>query len=273
MNAPRDARPTAYVRAIIGTAAFLRAQEAFGILTEVLRPNQLRLPYVSFLPDLSPAVLLWLVGLWAVLALCFATGFQTRVSGLSLALVMGYVLLFDQQSYSNHLYLLILATALLALGNSGATFSLDARRSDRHAPPRAATVPNWLVLLLRWQLSMVYFWGAVGKLTVPFLSGDIVREFTQPTIRVWLRSTGSEGAILATIAGAAIATELFLSVAIWLPRLRYLTLATGAALHGGMIALFWSSEAAAQIQIFAVVSLALYLPSFFEGNRPQPQGD
>lgn len=270
VNEPRDARPAAYVRAAIGAAALLRAQEAYGILFEVLRPNQFRLPYVLFMPDLSLTVMPWLVGIWAMLAFCFSVGFQSKISGIGLALVMTYVLLLDEQTYSNHLYLLTIATVLLVLGNAGAAFSMDAVWG-KNKPTKAATVPNWLVLLLRFQLSMVYFWGSLAKLTIPFLTGGIVREFSQPSVLSWLHRTGLEEAILMSTAVAAIVMELFLSIAIWIPRLRYTVLSIGVLLHGGMIALFWNSEVATQIEIFAFVSLALYLPTLLDNPKARPE--
>lgn len=53
--------------------------------------------------------------------------FQSQLADAILTLLMGYVLLFDQQTYSNHLYLLVIVTSLLTVGDSGAAFSLDAR--------------------------------------------------------------------------------------------------------------------------------------------------
>lgn len=263
LAAPGDPVPVGYARFVIGVAALLRAQEGYAILTDVLRPGSLRLPYVPLLPDLAPTVLPFLVGLWAVCAACFAVGFRTRICGATLTLTMGYVLLLDQQTYSNHLYLLVLATGLLTAGNAGAAFSVDATRQK--AAPQ--TVPSWLPLLLRYQLSTVYFWGALAKLTIPFLTGDIVREHTNPAITDFLQRTGYTDALFSALAFGVVGAELALSIILWLPQWRYAAFALGTALHVGMVILFWDSPAATQIQIFAVLSLGLYLPTIFAARR------
>ncbi|MBC8135068.1 MAG: HTTM domain-containing protein, partial [Fibrella sp.] len=265
-SAPRDAIPVGYVRGMIGAAALLRAQEAYGILTEVLRPERLRLPYAPFVPDLPSAMVLWLVTIWAILAFCFAVGLWTRWAGFALALVMGYVLFLDQQTYSNHLYLLVNVTGLLAAGNAGAAFSVDAMLKARQGGVSPGTVPSWLVLLLRWQLSMLYFWGAVNKLNITFLSGEILAQHLPTIVLAWIRSTGIEDGILASLAVLTVSGELFLAVGIWLPRFRYLVFVAGLVIHLGMIAMFSQSFVATQIQIFAIASLTLYIPTLMESR-------
>ena len=47
-------------------------------------------------------------------------------------------------------------------------FSLDRRRH----PEWPTTVPRWNVLLLRFQLFIVYFYGAIAKLNPDWLAGE-----------------------------------------------------------------------------------------------------
>src|SRR5688572_20840574 len=103
----------ALARLAVGAAAAAEAFAAAPLLRLASDPLIIRMPLVPFLPRLSGAAVAVFVVVWAAAALTFAVGVARRVSGSILLAALGYVLLLDQQTYSNHAYLLFLLTALL----------------------------------------------------------------------------------------------------------------------------------------------------------------
>lgn len=61
-------------------------------------------------------------------------------------------------------------------------------------------------------------------------------------------------------------TELLLVIMLWVPRLRYVFAVTGIALHLGM-SVFSPPFVATQIQIFAIISTALYILILLPSQR------
>lgn len=73
-----------------------------------------------------------------------------------------------------HTYLLTMAVLVLALAPNGRSLSLDRWRAGAGAAPQHG--PLWPLALLRLQLALVYFWGAVDKTNVAFLSGSRLQQ-------------------------------------------------------------------------------------------------
>ena len=99
-------------------------------------------------------------------------GLRTRLCGTILTLSMAYTLFFDQQLYSNHLYLATLVVLLLTIADSAARWSLDARRLGRRD-----LILEWPTLLLKIQISIVYFYAALLKINPQYLSGTMIADF------------------------------------------------------------------------------------------------
>ena len=79
-----------------------------------------------------------------------------------------YVFLLEKSVYMNHYYLIALLCFLLIWMQPHRAFALDRYRF----PDLPATVPRWNVLLLRVQLFIVYFYGAIAKLNPDWLAGE-----------------------------------------------------------------------------------------------------
>ena len=92
------------------------------MLPRLLTPLVVKIPFSPLVPVLPSSALRLFLAVWLVAALAFALGWKTRVAGAVLALVTGYTLVLDQQTYSNHLYLLFLVILLLTIA--------DQRRED-----------------------------------------------------------------------------------------------------------------------------------------------
>ena len=227
-------------RILIGIAALVRGLEAGRVLWRVLDPNVLAFPLLPWLPRPHQFVVPLLILAWVALAAGFTAGYRTRITGGGLVLLMAYTLLLDQQTYSNHLYLLILIVGVLA------------------------SVPEPQPLL-RWQLSIVYGFSVLWKCNLYYLSGAVIAAHLVPPFQQW-----GKFEYLAPLAFASVIAEAFLAVAFWLPRYRTLAWVVGLGLHFGCV-LILAPGYQVQIAVFALEMVALYTafgPPPFRLYRP-----
>lgn len=113
----------------------------------------------------------WALGL---LALCILLGLFYRVTSLLFFLGFTYLFLVDRSYYTNHHYLICLLALIMALVPAHRAFSLDRYTSPRR---RSQLVPVWSVVLLRFQVGVVYFYGGLAKLDADWLSGLPMSQF------------------------------------------------------------------------------------------------
>ena len=115
-------------------------------------------------------------GVLAVLALAIALGAWHRLASALFVVGFAYTQLIDVTNYLNHHYLVVLVGIQLALLPANAMWSVDARR--RPALGRA-TVPAWMVWLLRFQIGVVYVFAGLAKAKTDWLG------YGQP-LNLWL---------------------------------------------------------------------------------------
>lgn len=188
-----------------------------------------------------------LLGLW--------TRFSVAVTGLTVGTLVFGCGYFDGQHawIHHHTHLLAHATLLLALTPCGRSFSLDRwwlRRAGWVAPEVG---PLWAVPLLALQTSAVYFFGALDKTSVRFLSGDHLRGI------VAVYYTGSDpvelpgyAALLVLTSIAVVLLEYLLAFALFVPRWQRWCMPIGLVLHG---VLYVSIE----VGTFSLTMAILYL--------------
>jgi hypothetical protein len=250
---------------VVGLATIGFALESWANIGRVLSPQVVDMPYVAWYPILPAVMLPVFVVVWLCASLAFALGLGTRVSGAILALSMAYTLFFDQQLYSNHLYLATLVVLLLTIAESGARFSLQARFSGGRN-----LIPEWPILLLKIQISIVYFYAALLKINPQYLSGAMLSSFWPFSDLAALPGGLSTAQVLPLIAAASILIELFLSVALWVPRLRWLALLVGIGFHLMIIYTGGTTPGEPDIAfaIFALVTVGPYA-LFFDFPTPR----
>ncbi|MBX3155067.1 MAG: HTTM domain-containing protein [Deltaproteobacteria bacterium] len=115
-------------------------------------------------------------GVLAALALMIALGAWYRIVVPLFTLGFLYTQLIDVTNYLNHHYLVVLLGGLLAFLPANAMWSVDARRRPEL---RRATVPAWMVWLLRFQVGVVYCFAGLAKLKLDWLG------YGQP-LNLWL---------------------------------------------------------------------------------------
>jgi hypothetical protein len=162
---------------------------------------------------------------------------------------------WEQQTYSNHMMFIAWLALWLAVVPSDASWSLAARERG------GRTVCWGDQVLLMAQLSVCYLFAALSKLNPGFLSGDGLQSYV--TVRVDL-----PGPVWAVLAGAAVLTELGLSLGLWLPRTRWVAGVAGLLLHLTILVAMWSHAWA--LSAFGIACLALY-PMFLV-TPPGPDG-
>lgn len=243
-------RAIGLLRITVGTAALLKAAELAPVLARFDDPSTLRIPYLTGFSVTDVGSVPLLVA-WVVTAALFAIGARTTVAGIGLTLILAGVLFSDQQLYSNHLYLLVLLVGLVTAGRGGSAISVDAWLG-RGRP----TVPGWPQDLLRAQVSIVYGFAALAKLNAVYLSGSVVAAYLRRDGVLAIPDDWRVFEVMATLSLLSILSELFLAVALWLPRWRPAGFVLGLGMHLG-IALFFDPPF--QLWIFALMILPTYL--------------
>jgi predicted DCC family thiol-disulfide oxidoreductase YuxK len=244
------ARPLAVYRLVLGIVVVVRCAEAAGTLAALHAPGTYRVPWVAWMPTSGWPVAVALLALWAMAGAAFAVGLHTRVAGTVAGLAMAAVLLMDAQTYSNHLYLLATLVPLVAWAGAGRALSLDARRGRG-----AETVVAWPVWLVRTQITAVYLFGALSKISRDFLGGEMIVEALPAALLGAVPVTALEW-LLGTSALVVVLAELFVAFGLWMPRHRRDAMSVAVVLHAGMIATLGSARL--QIALFAAIMLGSF---------------
>jgi hypothetical protein len=255
LGRPVDPRPLAMTRIGVGIAAGMIGVETRRILMDIAAPGDIRVPVVGWMPSLDESLIWLTLAVWTVLAVALTLGVWGRAAAAGLTLVVAFVLLLDQQVYSNHLALLGVLTALLALGQPSAAWSFDAAVRGRGL----RAVPYWPTLLIKVQISTLYGFAGLSKLNGDFLSGDVLRDYVRIAgVPDWLFVAG---------AIAAPAVELFIAGALWSRRLRPVAVVVGIGFHLLLIAVLANPE---PLVAFAILAISGYPAFLVEGRTAAP---
>lgn len=194
-------------------------------------------------------------------------GVWTKVSAplaalSTLWLVYGMGHLQGVEAYTHHhTTLLAWSMVWLALTPCGTSYSVDrwlalrrAERAGRPAPPETGAL--WGLRLMSLQVAALYYWTAVDKLTVGFLSGERLQQMAMDYY------TGSSeiggglvGALFVVVAWFTVATEFALAFGLFFRRTRRWLVPVGLVLHGGIHVLLG-------VQTFTPTMWLLYLAFF-----------
>ena len=216
------------------------------------------LPYASWVPLLTETgfrgVHQWQFPFIAMLGV----GLFTRTACGLLLLSQGWVFFTDQLNFRNHPYFFLLLLAILLVSPAGKALSIDALL--RHPRQPRLSIEPWrepltAQRLICVQVSLVYLYAAFAKLNPGYLRGEVLAHH----VGKWLDGTGwfaggfTAPAILwSALAVATLGLEVFLAVALWLPRLRPWAFALGTAFH-------ISIAVTMNIWVFSLAVLATYV--------------
>lgn len=222
------------VRVGIGVLLFWHALSSARELGGGFFGDRFHMPFVpdAFIPPRSVWVIL--VALRLLFAAMATVGQGARV-GLFGSGVLGiYALLCDRLDYHHNRYALFLFALLLSMAPSERSFSIIGQADDpRHGP-------LWAQRLAQAQVSIIYLSSGLSKLVDPDWRGGVVLSdrlakhawmaVDKGVPQRWMDFLASPSTSSA-IAKAAIATELFLAFALWIPRTRIVALWLGVWFH------------------------------------------
>ncbi len=180
MGHPVGIESLAVFRVAFGSIAALSVLRylAYGWVYEFFVAPTVFFPYAGFewlRPMPAPAMYALYAALFA-LSIAIALGWHYRIATVGFLIGFGYSQLIDRSNYLNHYYLIFLVAALMCILPAHRRYSLDCRLG-RVRP--AALVPAWCVWILRFQIGVVYVFGAIAKLNPDWLLR------AQP-MRIWL---------------------------------------------------------------------------------------
>ena len=172
LNAPVDAASLGFARIVLGAMIAWDAARFwhFGWIDEYYILPKFHFTYLYFgwvHPWPGNGMYVHFAAIF-VLGVLVALGLYTRAAMALLFLAYTYVFLLEKSVYMNHYYLIALLCFLMIWMQPHRAYSIDRRRH----PELPTTVPRWNVLLLRFQLFIVYFYGAIAKLNPDWLAGE-----------------------------------------------------------------------------------------------------
>ena len=113
-----------------------------------------------------------------VASLGIALGFFYRLASLLYFLLFTYVELIDVTNYLNHYYFISLIAFLLCILPANRSFSIDARRNPSL---QLYTIPKIYILILKFQIGVVYFFAGIAKINYDWL-------FQAMPMSIWLQA-------------------------------------------------------------------------------------
>jgi hypothetical protein len=207
---PIDALPLGIFRFLFG---FLLCVE-FLVLSRETFPSDYIKPLFHFtypLFDLAGLKPLPKPYLWAIFYLLqistvgIMLGLFTRISLIVFTSAFGYFFFLESAVYTNHYYLIFLLSFLMCFGHSGSIFSFDSLINKN---TRREQVYYWELFLLRFQICVVFFFGALAKMNADWLVYaaplylNLVRHFSflgYPLQEKWIAVVLSWGGMLSDL--------------------------------------------------------------------------
>ena len=214
-------------------------------------------PYTTWAPQ--PPGELWALAIWvgALSAVLMSLGVLTRLTTtVTFLVVAGNLLLSETHFRHNRTFLAILLFGLVLLP-TGRSRSFDAWwRRRRGRPALTPEALLWPLVLLRVQVSLVYFASGFSKLIDPDWLGGLVlwdrvvryQHVIHPAPG-WVVDFLTWRPLFYVVAPVAIATELFLAAGLWLPRTRLVAIRVAIVFHLAI-------ELGARVEVFSLAAIA-----------------
>ncbi len=216
-------------------------------------------PYVSWLPELSPAPFTALLAVGLVSSIAMSVGLATRVASITTFAVVAYHLALSTTHMHNNRAYLVSVLAIIMMAPSGRALSLDARRADRAGTPLDPTMAAWPLWLLRFQCALVYAASGFSKLIDPDWFGGAVTWGRVAAQEATVRSSALPGLLADLVldrsvhtfaAKFIVLTELFIAGGLW-------WLVTRRWAVGAAILFHLMIGISADVQVFSYLGLAV----------------
>jgi len=190
-----------------------------------------------------------------IAAILMALGAFFRPAAVLFTLTYTHFFFSEALAFNNHFYLIILVNFLLLFTDADNAFSLKQRARARiGAAP--LPVPAWHYLILKWQVVIVYFYGAVAKINHDWL-------IEMEPVRFWLHHSPHPPDFLAGIikqdwftpltAWGGLFIDLFCPFLLLAKRTRLLAIIILVSFHGLNSQIF-------KIGYFPLIGIILLIP-------------
>lgn len=236
-----DGRPVALARMLLAFALGVCVLESAAVLSGIAE-GRLRYPVLDVIPTPTPIAVQVFQAVGLLAAVCLLLGLFSGPFAATGSLLLAAALLWDQQTYSSHHFLFTLLLAYLAFARAGQRWGIAAQRD-----PERADVPWWPQLLMMIQVSVLYLFAGLSKATPRFLSGQPLEGWMWLDAPLW---------VFQALAVATVVTEIFLAVALWIPRLRVVAAVAGVGLHLSILVGLIDEKLV--LTAFAAASLSTY---------------
>ncbi|MCA9507409.1 MAG: HTTM domain-containing protein [Myxococcales bacterium] len=124
--------------------------------------------FFEWVNPITPQAMEWVFRIYALAGLAIVLGIFYRFASITAALCISYIFLVDITNYLNHIYLVIIVSYMMIFIPAHKGWSLYALFNKRKS---CSTTPGWAVWLLRFQIGIVYFYGAIAKMNVDWING------------------------------------------------------------------------------------------------------
>ncbi len=125
----------------------------------------------EFLQSLAGPGMYWYVAVMAILAALVMIGAWYRFAMFAYALMWTLLYLMQKAGYNNHYYLVLLLCWIMAFLPANRYFSADVKRG---AVRESATCPWYCIGIFIFQVSVMYFFAAMSKITPDWFSGKFI---------------------------------------------------------------------------------------------------
>ncbi len=169
---PMDIAGLAIFRMFFGAIILYECWRGTQILPIVVEYNYqafyFKFRFFEWIQPLNPAQMEWLFIVYAAAGLAIFFGIFYHLATLVAALCISYIFLVDVTNYLNHIYLVIIISFMMIFIPAHKGWSLYALIHKKKA---WNVVPGWAVWILRFQIGVVYFYGAIAKMNVDWING------------------------------------------------------------------------------------------------------
>ena len=164
-----------------------------------------------------------------ILALMIALGLCYRIASLAFAVLFTWLFLMDRTYYQNHYYLVTLLSWMMVILPAGKIYAFDVLgRSDKSI----ATVPAWMLWVVRFHIGLPYFMGGIAKLDGDWLLGQPMRMTLAS--RTWVPGIGqfmTEDWMVSLFSWGGMLFDLFVVPGLLWRRTRVFAFAAALAFH------------------------------------------
>ena len=172
---PVSIAPLIIFRIIFGFLLFYHAVST--CLNGTVYQNYIAPPFtftyigLEFLQPLPGAGMYLYVALMAILALLIMLGAWYRIAILFYAILWTFLYLVQKSGYNNHYYLVLLLCWIMVFMPANRLYAVDARRNPQLS---STTCPQYCIWIFVFQVSVMYFFAAISKITPDWFSGKFI---------------------------------------------------------------------------------------------------